>query len=217
MEKNKIYHGFELMWEQLERVVKKNGAIVMTASQPLTTILISSNMKMFKYEWIWEKTRPSGHVHAKNKPMKKHENILVFSAGVTLHKGQSENRMCYNPQGLINTDPVKRGFRSSDVCMGKRPSHRETISTKTGYPTSIILIPSISSNVHPTQKPVALMEYLIRTYTNKNETVLDFTIGSGTTAVACINTHRNFIGIEKEQKYVDIARQRITQAQPQLF
>jgi len=208
----------EPMWEQLKRVIKPNGAIVMTASQPFTTTLIASNMKMFKYCWVWEKSKKTGHVHAKNKPMKSHEDVVVFSNGNTLHKGQSENRMTYNPQGLTNIEPkVRKKGGATDAVMGVRPSHRDTIQTKSGYPASVLKIGSEGKTVHPTQKPVALMEYLIKTYTNEGETVLDFTMGSGTTGVACLNTNRNFIGIEKNLSYFNLATDRIYTTQPPLL
>ena len=204
---------FDPMWEQLKRIIKPNGAIVMTASQPFTTTLIASNMKMFKYCWVWEKSKKTGHVHAKNKPMKKHEDICVFSGGNTLHLGQSEMRMTYNPQGLIPMVPKirKKGGHTLAV-MGERPSHRDTIQNATGYPSSVLKIDSEGKTVHPTQKPVPLMEYLIKTYTNEGETVLDFTCGSGSTGVAAVNTNRNFIGIELDPDYFEIAKQRIEEA-----
>lgn len=200
----------EPMWSHLKRVIKPNGAIVMTASQPFTTTLIASNMNMFKYCWVWEKTRSTGHVHAKNKPMKKHEDICVFSEGTTIHKSQSKNRMTYSPQGLISIEPkMRKQGGNSDAVMGLRPSHKDTLQTEAGYPTTILKIQSEGKTVHPTQKPVALMEYLIKTYTNETETVLDFTMGSGTTGVACVTTNRNFIGIELDATYFNIAKQRI--------
>ena len=201
---------FEPMWEQLKRVTKKNGAIVMTASQPFTSALVMSNVKMFKYEWVWVKSRATGHVHAKNKPMKKHENILVFSLGTTVHANQSDRRMTYNPQGLVEVKPrVRKKGGSSNTVMGLRPSHRDSVQTKTGYQTTILMFHSEGKVVHPTQKPVALMEYLIKTYTNEGDTVLDFTMGSGTTGVACKNLNRSFIGIELDEEYFNIAKERI--------
>lgn len=200
----------EPMWGQLKRIIKPNGAIVMTASQPFSTTLISSNIEMFKYCWVWEKSRLTGHVHAKNKPMKKHEDICVFSSGVTTHESQSKNRMTYRPQGLISIEPkVRKKGGAGDVVMGARPSHKDTLRTVTGYPASILKVRSAIRPVHPTQKPVELMEYLIKTYTNENETVLDFTMGSGTTGVACVNTDRKFIGIELDETYFNIAKERI--------
>jgi len=198
------------MWEQLKRVVKPNGAIVMTASQPFTTTLIASNMKMFRYSWVWEKSRATGHVHSKNKPMKKHEDVCVFSEGVTAHKSQSKNRMPYNPQGLISISPViRKSGGDSDTVMSYRPSHRDTTRNVTGYPVSVLSFKSEGNSVHPTQKPVALMEYLIKTYTNEGETVLDFVSGSFTTGVACVNINRKFIGIEMDKGYFDIGVNRI--------
>ena len=207
----------EPMWEQLKRVIKPNGAIVLTASQPFTTTLISSNMKMFKYCWVWVKTRASGHIHAKNKPMKIHEDVCVFSSGTTVHKGQSKLRMVYNPQGIIEVNKQSyrpsRGTGDYAIC-GVRPSHKQTLThTHEGYPKSTINISSEHNvgNDHPTQKPVALMEYLIKTYTNEGETVLDFTMGSGTTGVACKNLNRNFIGIELDETYFAVAQKRINE------
>ena len=206
-----------LMWEQLKRVIKPNGAIVMTASQPFTSALVMSNPDWFKYLWIWEKTRATGHVHAKNKPMKIHEEVLVFSAGTTIHEGQSRRRMPYFPQGLVKLDKPKlrKAGGSSEAVMGFRPSHKDTVQKVSGYPASVIKFTSENNAIHPTQKPVALMEYLIRTYTNEGETVLDFTMGSGTTGVACLNTGRSFIGIELDQQYFDAAFKRIDLATKQ--
>ena len=215
---------FALMWEQLNRVIKPNGAIVLTASQPFTTALIASNIKMFKYELIWKRSRKTGHIHAKNKPLKEHENVLVFSKGNTLHKGQSNLRMNYNPQGLVYT-PGKTSFRpsreisGSDVVGGWRPSHKNTLKQEhSNYPTSILEFSSEHNvgNIHPTQKPVALWEYLIKTYTNEGELVLDFTAGSHTTAIACLNTNRQYICIEKEEKYHKLGLQRIANHAPTL-
>lgn len=206
---------FEPMWEQVRRVLKPNGAAVFTASQPFTSALVMSNVGWFKYCWVWEKSRATGHVHAKNKPMKKHEDVLVFSPGTTVHASQSKTRMTYNPQGLVTLDtPVKvLGAKGSMSVMAPRPSHRDYEQELTNFPTSIVEVPSEGATVHPTQKPVALMEYLIRTYTNEGETVLDFTMGSGTTGVACMNTGREFIGIERDENYFKIAQDRIASAQ----
>lgn len=207
---------FEPMWEQLKRIIKTNRAIVMTASQPFTSALIMSNREWFKYCWVWRKNRATGHVHAKNKPMKQHEDICVFSEGTTIHKGQSLNRMPYYPQGLIElpkgTKRRTKNDAGDNTVMAARKSHRETECTHKGYPISVIDFAVDVNNgkrVHPTQKPLALMEYLIKTYTNEGETVLDFTMGSGTTGVACKNLGRNFIGIELDEKYYQIAAKRI--------
>lgn len=210
----------EPMWEQLKRVIKPNGAIVMTASQPFTSALVMSAIDLFKYCWVWEKTRATGHVHAKNKPMKAHEDVAVFSLGTTVHASQSLRRMVYNPQGTIEVDRTSyrpsRGVSGSDVVGSLRPSHKQTVSqTAANYPRSVQRFAS-EHNVgalHPTQKPVALMEYLIRTYTNEGETVLDFTFGSGTTGVAALGCSRKFIGIEMDETYFNIAKKRILNLQ----
>lgn len=209
---------FEPMWDNVRRVLKSNGTAVFTASQPFTSALVMSNTAWFKYCLVWEKTRATGHIHAKNKPMKKHEDILVFSSGTTVHASQSANRMTYNPQGLTFAPYVHKrpsaGSSGGGSTISPRKSHKkERLVEYTGYPTSIIPIASEhnvgSGAFHPTQKPVALMEYLIRTYTNEGETVLDFTMGSGTTGVAAQNLDRSFIGIELDETYFNIAKERI--------
>jgi site-specific DNA-methyltransferase (adenine-specific) len=207
---------FKPLWEQYERIIKSNGAIILTASQPFTTNLITSNMKLFKYCWVWEKSRATGHLHAKNKPLKIHEDIIVFSPGTTVHASQSKNRMTYNPQGLVKVD--KQNFRpsgrSNESYITSRPSHKNTVHQEfEGYPKSILKINS-EHNVnayHPTQKPVALFEYLIRTYTNEGEIVLDNCMGGGTTAVAATMSNRKWIGFETESKYVEVANKRLEQ------
>lgn len=207
---------FAPMWEQLKRIVKPNGAIVLFGSQPFTSALIMSNPKMFKYEWVWEKSKAVGFVNAKLKPMPKHENILIFSSGTTANGAKSN--MPYNPQGLVFFGQTVRGRKGSkDDSDGNgygRPSMKaELYQEFTNYPVSTITFASEGKPVHPTQKPVALLEYLIKTYTNEGETVLDFTAGSGSTGVACVNTNRNFIGIEKDERYFDIAKERIAEAE----
>lgn len=197
------------MWEQLNRIIKPNGAIVMTASQPFTTTLISSNMKMFKYCWVWEKSKVSGFTNAKNKPLNTYEDVAVFSKGTCANK--SSNRMNYYPQDLIKINKtVSNSKRSGDDTTGNRPSRiNDYVQEFTNYPKNILKFPSESRTIHPTQKPVALMEYLIKTYTNESETVLDFTMGSGTTGLACKNLNRKFIGVEMDEGYFNIARDRI--------
>lgn len=205
------------MWEQVERILTPNGTFITTASQPFTSALIMSNPIMFKYEIIWHKSRKTGHVHAKNKPMKEHENVLVFSKGTTVHKSQSKNRMKYNPQGLIEKENKinyrpSREIKGSDVVAGHRPSHKNTlISEYTNYPTSIQFFNS-EHNVgalHPAQKPIALFEWLIKTYTDKYDMIVDITAGSGTTGEACINLNRDFILIEKEYNYYEVIKERV--------
>lgn len=205
---------FNLLWGRYEKLLKSNGSVILTASQPFTTALIASNYEWFKYALVWEKSRATGHVHAKNKPMKKHEDILVFSLGNTGHSSQSANRMVYNPQGLskLQNPRLRKEGGSSNAVMSKRPSHKDTIQEVTGYPTSVLRFTSEGSTVHPTQKPVALLEYLIKTYTNPGDVVLDNTMGSGSTGVACANTGRRFIGIEKDEKYFQIAKKRVEEA-----
>jgi len=210
---------FEPMWREIRRVLKPRGAAVFTASQPFTSALVMSNVEWFKYCLVWEKTRATGHVHAKNKPMKKHEDVLVFSPGTTVHASQSPTRMTYNPQGLVRkeTPTVRKSGGASSSVMSARPSHKDVLQEFEGYPDSVVKIASEGATVHPTQKPVALMEYLIRTYTNKGDTVLDFTMGSGTTGVACVNTDRKFIGIERDDKFFAISESRIDRAQIEML
>lgn len=204
------------MWENVKRVLKTNKPSVFTASQPFTSTLILSNPGWFKYCWVWRKSRPSGFAQARNMPLKDYEDVVVFSGGVTVHASQSKNRMPYNPQGLVRFNKPKTYEKTSysDSSFAKRPSHGAYQQEEGNFPRQVIDFASEGGTVHPTQKPVALMEYLIRTYTNEGETVLDFTMGSGTTGVACINTGRKFIGIERDEKYFEIAKDRISQARP---
>lgn len=205
---------FEPLWAHYRRVIKGNGAIVLTASQPFTSSLVMSNSKWFKYEWIWAKSRPTGHIHAKNKPMKSHENVLVFSPGTAVHASQSKNRMVYNPQGLktLASPVLRKNSTPSDAVISFRKSHRDTIQISGGYPHTLLPFASAGNQIHQTQKPVPLFEYLIRTYTNPGEIVLDNCFGSGTTGVACVNTGRRFIGIEKDERYFSIGQSRIAAA-----
>lgn len=202
---------FDQLWSAYRRVLTPTGTVVLTASQPFATIVVQSNIDWFKYELIWVKSRATGHVHAKNKPMKKHENILVFSPGTTVHASQSTSRMTYNPQGLVRkaVPTIRKNGGAANTVMAARPSHRDAVQEFEGYPNSILEFASEGSTVHPTQKPVALFEYLIRTYSNEGDTVLDNTMGSGTTGVACQNAGRNFIGIEKDAAYFAIAESRL--------
>ncbi len=194
----------DLMWEQLKRIIKPNGAIVMTASQPFTSSLVMSNPKWFKESLVWVKDLPTGHLNANKMHMRKHEDLILFC----------ERRQTYNPQKW-DSKPMNASTRSDNgSCYGKSRSVKyggETLR----FPISTIKINTANNNSgkqHPTQKPVALMEYLIKTYTNESETVLDFAMGSGTTGVAAKNLNRNFIGIELDQGYFDIAKYRIESA-----
>lgn len=192
----------EPMWEQLKRVIKPNAAIVMTASQPFTTTLIASNMKMFKYCWVWEKTLGTNPMLTKKQPFRKHEDICVFYT----------KQPVYNPQmtqGKAYTDKARESGLDA-INGGTRGKKKAINNTGTRYPSSVQKFSNGNNgNVHPTQKPVALMEYLIKTYTNEGETVLDFTAGSFTTGVACVNLNRKFIGIEMDKNYFDIGVNRV--------
>jgi site-specific DNA-methyltransferase (adenine-specific) len=192
----------EPMWEQLKRVIKPNGAIVMTASQPFTTTLISSNMEMFKYCWVWDKKKPGNIFLAKTQPMKVHEDVVVF--GVKTPD--------FYPI-MVKRDKIKKSknYGTGEAIGGNGEKEDKVYTYTHKNPISILEASNASQKgkVHPTQKPVALMEYLIKTYTNEGETVLDFTMGSGTTGVACKNLGRNFIGIELDDKYFELATKRI--------
>lgn len=193
---------FEDMWKELKRVIKPNGAIVLFGSEPFSSLLRVSNLKMFKYDWVWNKRRPSNPMLAKKQCLKVHENISIFYTKPCL----------YNPQGVYETDGKPRGGTNpskTDLGFGKNIKEQYK-QTKSGYPKSILEYGTNNrNNVHPTQKPVELIEYLIKTYTDEGETVLDFTMGSGTTGVACKNTDRKFIGIEVDEKYFGISKERI--------
>jgi site-specific DNA-methyltransferase (adenine-specific) len=193
---------FEPLWEQYKRIIKDNGAIVLTASQPFTSALVMSNVKMFKYCWVWNKKQSGNHGLAKYQPMKIHEDIAVFSKNKhdyypIMTKGKLRFKGSYGKGNTIATGMKEIPLRLSD----------------TYYPKSIIEISkNRKGSIHPTQKPVALFEYLIKTYTSVGDVVLDNTIGSGTTAVAAINTGRNWIGIEQDAHYCEIANERIKKA-----
>lgn len=204
------------LWAEYKRVIKPNHAIVLTAAQPFTTQLAASNLPWLRYEWIWEKNRPTNFAHAKNKPMKKHENVLVFSEGTTVHASQSKNRMPYYPQGLVAVENpkkvVKKHTEMTDAFFQARAGHGEFTREFTNYPHSILEFPTDQLGLHPTAKPVALMEYLIKTYTLPGDVVLDNTMGSGTTGVACANTGRSFIGMERDDDYFEMSQKRIIEA-----
>lgn len=197
----------EPMWEQLKRVTKKNGAIVLFGSQPFTSALVMSNVKMFKYEWVWEKHKGQNPYLAKIQPMRKHENIVVFSDSKTNYFPQKTEGKSYKLRGSHNI--IKGGGILGE---SKPVGYAKDYDSSKRYPVSTLFFSNHNqkeNSFHPTQKPVALMEYLIKTYTNEGEIVLDFTMGSGTTGVACKNLNRNFIGIELDETYYNIAKQRI--------
>jgi site-specific DNA-methyltransferase (adenine-specific) len=215
---------FKLMWEQLNRIIKPNGAIVLFGSEPFSSALRISNIKNYKYDWIWHKNQGSGHLNAKIMPMKYHEIISVFG-----------NKINFNPIGeeyaksTIKRIPKNKEYRENlkeytgDQVYGKFKDIKRLYVKKEGKsPSSVQFFKTVSGTEkqkvkHPTQKPLDLMEYLIKTYTNKNEMVLDFTMGSGSTGVACVNTNRNFTGIEMDDAYFEIAKNRIDQAQLTMF
>ena len=192
---------FEPLWVQYKRLIKKNGAIVLFGQEPFSSVMRLSNINEYKYDWVWDKVKPGAFATAKYAPLKQHELVSVFY----------RNAGAYNPQ-MVARDKVKKSkiYASSDSASVKYNDGVEREYTEL-YPKSIIVESNADQRgkIHPTQKPVALCEYLIRTYTNEGETVLDNCMGSGTTGIACMNTGRNFIGIEKDPVYFEIARNRI--------
>lgn len=192
---------FKPLWEQYERIIKDNGAIVLFASQPFTSQLINSNINKFRYNWIWEKSYTTGFMNANKMPLKSFEDICVFYKKLPT----------YNPQGIveINKKQVRKKDKESTIYNDMGLKDGEYTQKFTNYPKDIIKTSKKETGLHPTQKPVELLEYLIKTYTNEGETVLDNTMGSGTTGVACKNLNRNFIGIELDEKYFNIAKERI--------
>ena len=201
------------MWEQLNRITKKNGAIVLFGSEPFSSALRISNIKNYKYDWIWVKNRPSGALIAKYQPMRANENLLVFSIGGKVnYYPQMTKRTLKELSRFNKKTTLTAGSNIDGRSYGKAKSREDA---KYKYPKNVLLDFKTVSNsskektIHPTQKPVALMEYLIKTYTNENETVLDFTMGSGTTGVSCRKLNRNFIGIELDKTYFEIAKERI--------
>ena len=210
---------FDKLWEQYHRIIKSNGAIVLTASQPFTSKLAMSNIDNFKYCWFWIKNRVTGFANAKKQPLRNVEEILIF------YKTAPK----YNPQGLLKIDKLCKNRKSSggETLRGNieessskgrlRTAGAEYIQEFTGFPRQAITDIAEEKKVHPTQKPIALMEYLIKTYTKENEIVLDNCIGSGTTAIAAIRTGRKFIGIEKDPEYHRLACERVEKEQQNLF
>ena len=189
------------MWERLNKLIKLNGAIVLFGSEPFSSALRMSNIKNYKYDWVWNKKAFSNQMMAKKQPLRIVENVIVFNSKI------------YNPQGLVECNKITRqGSKITDnIGGGKRKT--EYKQTHTNYPRNILEFSKDRPSNHPTQKPVALMEYLIKTYTNENEIVLDFTMGSGSTGVACVQTNRKFIGIELDPEYFKIAEKRISDSE----
>jgi len=211
---------FDLMWEQLNRIIKPNGAIVLFGSEPFSSALRMSNIKNYKYDWIWVKNRTANFIQANYQPLKRHEIISVFSLSPCSYtkKGGKSN---YHPimSGVASINKGQKSTTCGDVVATKNSKNYTIKSTnKTGkkFPNSILDFKADTNKKHPTQKPVALMEYLIKTYTNKSETVLDFAMGSCSTGVACLNTNRQFIGIEKDEGYFAIGEKRMLERQKEL-
>lgn len=195
--------SFSSLWEQYDRVVKRGGAVVLFGAEPFSSFLRLSNIKDYKYDWVWDKVKGTGFLNAKRQPMRNHEMVSVFYSG----------QCTYNPQKTTGHNN-KKSFRAKHLqtdVYGEMKNDYQYESTER-YPRSIQIFSTDTQNssLHPTQKPVSLCEYLVKTYTNEGETVLDNCIGSGTTAIACINTGRNFIGIEKDIAFVEKANNRIS-------
>jgi len=196
----------EPMWVQLKRIIKTNGAIVMTASQPFTAALVMSNPKMFRYDLVWEKTMATGALNANKMPLRAHESILVFYSSLPTYNPQKKDGKPYRK--ILKAEMVGKCYGGTGLA-----DEFEQVNLGERHPRSVFKISNPNhKGLHPTQKPVALMEYLINTYTTEGETVLDFTMGSGTTGVACVNLNRKFIGIELDEKYFNIAQDRIIKA-----
>ena len=198
---------FDLMWVQLNRIIKPNGAIVLFGSEPFSSALRMSNIKNYKYDIIWEKPNPSNPLLAKKRFMSFHENISIFYKKQPIYNSQKEKRLEKDKRKVVNKHYSKPDILGGGVSI-------EAISTDSDlkHPSSVLKF-NRHQGLHPTQKPVALMECLIKTYTLETELILDFTMGSGSTGVACVNTNRNFIGIEMDENYFNIAAKRIEEAQ----
>lgn len=201
---------FEPLWEQYKRVIKKNGAIVLFGTEPFSSLLRVSNLKDYKYDWVWDKVTARGHLVAKKRPMQQTENILVFNCNYKSYHPIMTNRKY--PRKDINVE-----YSRSEICGGTITKEKKNIVRDKKYPKNILVFSNASqkNKFHPAQKPVLLLEYLIRTYTIEGETVLDNCMGSGSTGVACVNTGRNFIGIELDEHYFEIAKNRIESSEKQ--
>jgi len=208
------------LWKQYKRVLKEDGTVVLTADQPFTSLLVISNLDWFKYEWIWKKGKTTGFLHANARPMKQTEDILVFSPmGASGCSKKANKNMTYNPQGIVEKNVKKKNnpkrlgmflHQPEHMGVGNKLLHDTEYEQRyTNYPSEIIEFPLDSDSLHPTQKPLSLIEYLIKTYSNENDWVMDNCMGSGTTGVACKMHNRNFIGIEKDSNYFNIASLRI--------
>jgi len=210
---------FTPLWEQYKRVIQPNGRIVLTAGQPFTSLLVASNVKMFKHSLVWIKNTSANFQLASHQPMKMTEDIVVFAEGGFTYNAKI--KCTYNPQMIKREKPIKQaknGTRTSKLIeLNPRPNpsliKRDKINLEYKLPNNILVFNVDRERLHPTQKPVALFEYLVKTYTNEGDTVLDNCAGSGTTAIACLNTNRNYILIEKDLEYYRIAKKRIKEHQ----
>ena len=208
LDKNKL-------WEQYKRIIKDNGIICLFGAQPFTSMLIASNLDMYRYSWLWKKESATGYLNSKYRPLQITEDIVVFSYAKV--GSLAKHPITYHPPGLVEVNIVKKNNPNStwrknkgyDSMNNELNSDKEFIQKYTGYPNNILEFPRDKNTVHPTQKPVALLEYLVKTYTNEGDTVLDNCMGSGSTGVACQNTNREFIGMELDEKYYKIACERL--------
>ena len=212
------------LWIEYKRILKDKGVVCLNADQPFTSKLIVSNLDWFRYEWLWKKNITTGFLLANYRPMKQTEDIIIFSpAGASASSAKGGNCMTYNPQGLVEKIVNKKNnkkrlgkFLLNEEFMGKNNvllGEKEYTQKATNYPKEIIEFDMDRQSIHPTQKPVALIEYLIKTYSNEGDIVLDNCMGSGTTGVACVRTNRNFIGIEMDDNYFELAKERIEKEQ----
>lgn len=213
-------NGIDLnsLWKEYDRLLKPNGIVCLFGNEPFTSRLIQSNTEMFRYRMVWEKESPTGFLNSRYKPLSIFEDLVIFSKGTVGSRSKLPIR--YYPQGLIQKEQVKRNRPNSTWRKGKGyggnnklNSDTEYVTHYANYPTDILKFKRDRNAVHPTQKPVALLEYLIKTYTKEGETVLDNCMGSGSTGVACVNTNRDFIGIELDDHYFEIAQSRIKEAE----
>ena len=220
---------FDLMWEQLNRIIKPNGAIVLFGSEPFSSALRMSNIKNYKYDWVWNKDRAANFATIKYSPAKVHENIIIFAKGKTTYNPiripRNKESLKRMPAGTVYSESKKKQYQKKECAdyIKIKPTGYSISKDGLKNPISIINVNGVHGRSkekqegrHPTQKPVKLMEYLIKTYTNKNELVLDFTMGSGTTGVGCVNLNRQFIGIEQDENYYNIAVKRIEDAKKEL-
>lgn len=203
-----IIIDFKKLWFEYERTIKDRGAIVLFASGRFTQKLINSNINLYKYKWIWIKNRKGNFVNAKNRPLTNYEEILIFSKSNTANCTQKMN---YYPQGIVHREQIRKRYKNTfENMVGKRKSQKSEITSYyTNYPCDVLNFKCVPKPTHSAQKPVPLLEYLIKTYTLEGDTVLDNCMGSGSTGVACVNTNRNFIGMELDEHYFEVAKNRI--------